>query len=250
MILAKTDDFTSCGYTKEQLKCFWVGLMDGDGSIQVNHWRKQCLQYRFVIKLEHTPANKRMLNIISKVVKGQVRVSSDDKWVLWVENRKSAIQALLEVFNVCPPLTTRLYFQIKFLKECLLKDDVVWYLHNRDQKYRERLSFKVSEDVEKLAYFSPWLSGFIEAEGCFSVGKNKRQGSFSIGQKNDGFILKAIARFFDIRTGIRESSKSFYLLETFKEEVLLRVQKHFESNPLLGQKSISFVFFLDKKSNY
>ena len=30
---------------------FWVGLMDGDGSIQVNHWRKKDLQYRLVIKL-------------------------------------------------------------------------------------------------------------------------------------------------------------------------------------------------------
>jgi hypothetical protein len=27
---------------------FWVGLMDGDGSIQVNHWRNQSLQYRLV----------------------------------------------------------------------------------------------------------------------------------------------------------------------------------------------------------
>src|SRR6266498_5414355 len=31
---------------------FWVGLMDGDGSIQVNHWRKKDLQYRLVIKLQ------------------------------------------------------------------------------------------------------------------------------------------------------------------------------------------------------
>ena len=25
---------------------FWVGLMDGDGSIQVNHWKKKNLQFR------------------------------------------------------------------------------------------------------------------------------------------------------------------------------------------------------------
>jgi hypothetical protein len=30
----------------EYIKMFWVGLMDGDGSIQVNHWRYQSLQYR------------------------------------------------------------------------------------------------------------------------------------------------------------------------------------------------------------
>jgi len=28
---------------------YWVGLMDGDGSIQVNHWRYKNLQYRLVI---------------------------------------------------------------------------------------------------------------------------------------------------------------------------------------------------------
>lgn len=36
------DSFMS---NKSYLKKFWVGLMDGDGSIQVNHWRKQNLQY-------------------------------------------------------------------------------------------------------------------------------------------------------------------------------------------------------------
>jgi len=41
---------------------FWVGLMDGDGSIQVNHWRKKDLQYRLVIKLRHCSENVEMLN--------------------------------------------------------------------------------------------------------------------------------------------------------------------------------------------
>lgn len=41
---------------------FWVGLMDGDGSIQVNHWRKITLQYRLVIKLRHCSENVEMLN--------------------------------------------------------------------------------------------------------------------------------------------------------------------------------------------
>ena len=36
---------------QDHFKKFWVGLMDGDGSIQVNHWRKKFLQYRIIIKL-------------------------------------------------------------------------------------------------------------------------------------------------------------------------------------------------------
>lgn len=36
--------------TKEYITRFWVGLMDGDGSIQVNHWKRRSIQYRLVIK--------------------------------------------------------------------------------------------------------------------------------------------------------------------------------------------------------
>jgi hypothetical protein len=45
----------------EYVKMFWVGLMDGDGSIQVNHWHKQSLQYRLVIKLKNLKSNYNML---------------------------------------------------------------------------------------------------------------------------------------------------------------------------------------------
>ncbi len=60
-------------YTNEQIKVFWVGLMDGDGSIQTNHWRKKCLQYRMVIKLLYNRENLCMLQKISSVIGGKVK---------------------------------------------------------------------------------------------------------------------------------------------------------------------------------
>lgn len=36
---------------------FFLGLLEGDGSIQVNTWRKRCIQFRVVIKLAYHPAN-------------------------------------------------------------------------------------------------------------------------------------------------------------------------------------------------
>lgn len=53
----------------------------------------------------------------------------------------------------------------------------------RDAKYnnREVLCKQLSEmDITNLPYFGRWLSGFIEAEGCFSIRKAGRY-SFSIG---------------------------------------------------------------------
>ncbi len=69
--------------SKEYLKMFWVGLMDGDGSIQVNHWRKQSLQFRLVIKLSNLKSNYNMLVKIATIIGGSVRITGRDKDVIW-----------------------------------------------------------------------------------------------------------------------------------------------------------------------
>jgi cytochrome c oxidase subunit 1 len=66
----------------DYIKMFWVGLMDGDGSIQVNHWREQSLQYRLVIKLSNIKSNYNMLIKISKVIGGNVRITGKGKDVI------------------------------------------------------------------------------------------------------------------------------------------------------------------------
>ena len=32
---------------------FWVGLMDGNGNLQINHLHRKSLQYRLIIKLNN-----------------------------------------------------------------------------------------------------------------------------------------------------------------------------------------------------
>jgi hypothetical protein len=67
----------------EYIKIFWVGLMDGYGSIQVNHWRKKSLQYRLIIKLSNFKSNYNMLIEIAKVIGGTVRITSKGSDVIW-----------------------------------------------------------------------------------------------------------------------------------------------------------------------
>lgn len=64
--------------------------MDGDGSIQVNHWRKKSLQYRFIIKLSFTPQNVNMLNLIKNVIGGNIRYDKFN-FVIWVVDSKATI---------------------------------------------------------------------------------------------------------------------------------------------------------------
>jgi hypothetical protein len=57
--------------------------MDGDGSIQVNHWRNKSLQYRLIIKLSNINNNNyTMLIRIAKVIGGTIREINKKKEVI------------------------------------------------------------------------------------------------------------------------------------------------------------------------
>ena len=96
---------TALKLNNEYIKKFWVGLMDGDGSIQVNHWREKSLQYRLVIKLKYDALNYDMLNLISKTIGGYVRIVKQD--VIWVVNKKEDIQEIIKIFEEYPLLTSK-----------------------------------------------------------------------------------------------------------------------------------------------
>jgi hypothetical protein len=182
---------------------FWVGLMDGDGSIQVNHWRKRSLQFRIVIKLRDYKENIDMLLEVKGLLGGQVR--SYKNFVIWVVDKRIQVRKILQVLKTnatTPPLTTRLRCQMEFALLCDQKNDVTWYLEHRDSKYKKRLEERAicisyaeslllrlslcplplglakrdDEEAKALDNFAifAWLSGFIEAEGCFSISKVPR----------------------------------------------------------------------------
>ena len=90
-----------------------------------------------------------------------------------------------------------------------------------------------------------WIRGFIEAEGCFSVKKTKNNHSFSIGQKNDKYILESIKEHFNISNQIRQINNNFWFVEVYKKSVLTNIINHLNNYPLLGEKQLSFKKFKD-----
>jgi hypothetical protein len=234
-------------WTKDYVEKFWVGVMDGDGSIQVNHWRKKNLQYRFIIKCRDVGKNHDMMLIFRECLGGNVRKDTKNGWVLWICDRQSQILRLLQVLEKYPPLTTRLNAQIRFLRQCLNKrgspDQVTWYLQNRDHKYSVYQKHNVLHLQPLAPHFPEWLSGFIEAEGCFCVRNTSNNHSFSIGQKGDSFLLQHIKDWFQIQTQIRNPKNDFWLLETYRQSTFVNLDTHFHKCPLLGAKSQSYETF-------
>lgn len=229
----------------DYIKKFWVGLMDGDGSIQVNHWLEKSLQYRLVIKLKNDILNYEMLILISKTIGGYVRIVKQD--VIWVVNKKEDIEEIIKILEEYPLLTSKKICQLNFLKTCLTKNSMDYYLKNRNNKYYNQSEILKAPFITP-SYFKEWLSGFIEAEGCFSLRKSNAH-SFSIGQNDDIYLIEAIKLYFKASNAVRNSYGNFYALEIYKKEVLKRIITHCTNFPLLGEKRISFVNFSEKLNN-
>ena len=287
------------------IRQFWVGLMDGLGSLQVNHWRKKSLQYRLVIKLKNDPDkyNYILLQRIAKSIGGNVIILSSSRSVIWVENHKSKISQIVKIFDKYPPYTKRLYDQYLFYLESVKINTVDWYLENRDKKYIIKQYRSPSPSVRQITTlktkrwpinlqsssvinlgkienqvlwynsipdgkkhteeqsFKGWLSGFIEAEGCFTL----RSGcssktpfcSFSISQKGDFFLLERINMFFGGQRRVRKVQKKqkhiyidqkkdqkdgLYILEIYRKTVLEKVLLHCTAYPLYGEKQKQIIF--------
>lgn len=233
-------------------EAFWVGLIDGDGSIQVNHWRQKNLQYRIIIKLKNTHANYRILEILTKFLDiGNVVISKNKNYILWVENDKKKITRILSIFKRCPPLTSRLNLQLDFFINCLESNNMDEYFKIREKKYynRYRIIEKLSSQLlENLEYFPAWFSGFVEAEGCFTLRKeSKGFPSFSIGQKDDYYLLQTIHRFIGAKNKIRHLIKTnFFILEVYRFSVFCFLKDHFIQYPLLGEKKLQYLLFEKK----
>lgn len=119
------------------------------------------------------------------------------------------------------------------------------------------------------SYFSAWVSGFIESEGCFRLYSDKRRDNaifsrFNIGQNYEQFIIRAIRDYFGGSNKVQEivSKKEFtekrqlldvkhYYVEMGSKAVKAAIFTHFSQYPLLGDKQrtyYSWCEYLDKNN--
>ena len=181
-----------------ELGPFTVGLIDGDGSLQVNHWHRRYLQFRLVVKLADIPLNNEMLCNIAEAYGGYVirGVEKHSPYVQWIVNSKTTFhQSIIPLLDLYPPLTSRLRLQHTFFRRFLLEPDLEFYFALRDKKYETRESMDISLVP---SYFREWLAGFIESKGSFSsrVAGNY---NFSIGQSHDRYLIEQIKYYYGVQ---------------------------------------------------
>ena len=186
----------------QQLGPFTVGLIDGDGSLQVNHWRKKNLQFRLVVKLADKHLNYEMLEKIAKVYGGYVKkgIEKNSSYVQWIVNdQKTFHRSILPLLKEFKPLTSRMRLQYEFFTKFILNPNLELYFLERQNKYKNRDAITPLFTACKVPnYFTEWLAGFIEAEGSFSH-RVKGNYSFSIAQNHDFYLIEAIRNYYGLQ---------------------------------------------------
>ncbi len=198
-----------------------------------------------------------MFNKIKQVVGGRVVIERKNSYVTWIASNKNDLAKVFVILAKYPLLTARKQCQLDFVKNknCLLEKDIENFLKNRNNKYSNKKVYM--QNFETLntipAYFSPWLSGFIEAEGNFNLVFNQkgilRGSKFCIGQNDELHILKWINLYFKSSNVILEDKPKvngnfkYYRLYLYNSESRRLLFEHFHKYPLLGYKNVSYMKF-------
>jgi len=196
---------------EEYIKLYWIGLLEGDGSIVVDVIKRSnnYCRIRFCISLKNLRSNVLMLKLIQKVLKGFVRIERENKYVTWTSSSKKNALELFKLLDKYPLLTSNKQCQFEFAKNCLERNSKEFVLKNRNYKYIKQIDKIIYNNNNFIipTYYKYWLSGFIEAEGCFSLKYDKRRaksyGQFSIGQNYDYYLIQSINKFFESNNKIQ-----------------------------------------------
>ena len=243
---------------KSYIEQFFVGLLEGDGTItsNLNSNKSNSIIVRIVISLKNTPENFVMLSKIKYVIGGRVVIERKKQYVTWIASNKNDLAKVFVILAKYPLLTARKQCQLEFVKNCLLKKDMENFLINRKNKYNKKKSLLVELSKQKKpSYFSSWLSGFVEAEGNFSLVFNEkgylRKSAFTIGQNDELHVLKWINEYFNSKTAIikdkpkKEENFEYYRLYLYNAESRKLLFYHFHKYPLLGYKNVSYLNFFN-----
>ena len=239
-------------HKKDYVEKFWVGLLEGDGSIVVRKNRRSHIYGSFEISLKYLHTNVVMLQTISQVVGGRLyyeRAGNTIIKVKWMALSKKDFNNCVSILTKYPLLTTRKICQYNHLQRCVLHKHWNYHLKEKNRKYENvpSMAEKYKETFILPPYYPAWLSGFIEAKGCFRY-RDKKRTSFYFSQNTDYYILASIRKFFNANHTIGRNKDSRTCMTQYRisfsgKNFIEKLQKHLHEYPLLGEKKRLFLLW-------
>jgi hypothetical protein len=228
---------------------YLVGLFEGDGFFTITKKGKY-LTYELGIELSIKDVQliykiKKILGIgvVSFRNRNGIEMVS-----LRIRNKNHLKNIIIPIFDKYPMFSNKQYDYLRFRDG--LTTGII-YSENLSEYIRSDVNLHSVEFIINTHYFSAWLVGFIEAEGCFSVYKlNKNEdyfvASFDIAQKNGQVLIDAIRKYLSFTTTVYKDKTNCYKLKVSSVRSLENVIKFLNNAPvkLLGNKKLQYLLWL------
>lgn len=229
---------------------FLVGLIDGDGYIQVTQTGKGFIAMKLTISLHLN--DLATLEYIKSVLKlGKLQIYKDHKspTCKLIINKTD----LQEIFF---PLL--IYHNIHFLTDTRIKQfNKAMFILKNDIKLYSEIPNEIDNVFElpstaigytKLPFFLNWIVGFTMAEGSFHI-KSNNDGCFSLTQRPHIELFKALKLVFKTSRKLEDGTISRLMVSSKSD--IQRVINFFSFtglHPLVGNKNNQYLMWLDKLS--
>lgn len=228
---------------------YLVGLFEGDGFFSVS---KKNQYFQCEIGIELSVKDVQLIYKIKQILGvGKIGFRQRGKIsmvYLRVRNKTHLIKYLLPIFDKYPLFSNKVFDYLR-LKEVLLSDKILY--QDLDVYTRPSKTLNSIESILNASYFSSWLVGYTEAEGCFSTYKIKSRSdytvaSFDISQTNGEILLNAIAKYLCLTTKVCRDETNNFKLKVSSVRSIENVVTFFKKAPvkLLGNKKLQYLLFI------
>ena len=226
---------------------YLVGLYEGDGYFSIT---KNGKDVKYEIGIELSIRDVQLIYKIKSIwgigkvsfrERGEIRMVS-----LRIRKKEHIKSRVMPIFDKYQMFSKKHYDYLR-MRDALVSD--VKYYDELSEYKRSDKPINNVESIKNSYYFTAWLVGFIEAEGCFSIYKEKGKhatASFDISQTDSETEIEAIKEYLSISNAIYKDKTNNYRLKVSSIRSIENVIKFLGKAPvkLLGNKRLQYILWL------
>ena len=233
----------------ENLYPYLVGLFEGDGYFSIS---KKGVYYQCEIGIELSVKDVQLIYKIKNILGVGIinfRERCGIKMVnLRIRKKDHIINYMLPIFDKFPLFSNKQFDYLR-LKEIILSNYT--YFEDIAKYTRPNTPLNSIESIINTFYFSKWLIGFIEAEGCFSTYKLNNDydvASFDISQTDGEILILTIRKYLSLKPALYKDKTNNFRLKVTSVRSIENVIKFMNKTPikLLGNKKLQYILWIKK----
>lgn len=228
---------------------YLVGLFEGDGYFSITKKGKY-LTYELGIELSIRDVQLiyKIKNILGVGTVSFRKRNEVEMVALRIRDKNHLKNFILPIFDKYPMFSNKQYDYLRF-RNALLSGII--YSEDLPEYTRSNEPINSIESIINSSYFSAWLVGFIEAEGCFSVYKLNKDNdylvaSFDVAQRDGDLLISAIREYLSFTTSIYIDKTNCSKLKVTSVRSIENIIKFLQNAPvkLLGNKKLQYLLWL------